>query len=202
LYESIVINLEPNTQISIEDLTKDHPEISQQKGDTWNTFTKLFGIESHKIKTGNSVASVRATAFGFRENYILGGYGEVSYQIDGKEFLVLSKKVVEKIDGQIIQRDATPEEIQRIIRSMQRTLKELEYLRDREIEKKPFLKSMIKWKTGFSEEELQIYLQDIDDEKINVDELMEQAPFEIESIDKIVETTKTIQDLKRRIREF
>ena len=109
------------------------------KAPTENTFTKLFGIESHTIKTGNSVASVRATAFGFREDYILGGYGEVSYQIDGREFLVLSKKVVEKVDGEIIERDATQEEVQRIIQGMERTLKELEYLREREIEKKPFL---------------------------------------------------------------
>lgn len=202
LYESIVINLEPNTLISIEDLAKDHPEISQQKGGTWNTFTKLFGIESHTIKTGNSVASVRATAFGFREDYILGGYGEVSYQIDGREFLVLSKKVVEKVDGEIIERDATQEEVQRIIQGMERTLKELEYLREREIEKKPFLKPMIKWKTGFSDEEIQSYLQDIDDEKLNVDELVKQVPFEVESIDKIVEITRNIQDIKRRIREF
>lgn len=202
LYESIVINLEPSTSISIEDLAKVHPEISQQKGDTWNTFTKLFGIESHTIKTGNSIASVRATAFGFRENYILGGYGEVNYQTEGKEFLVASKKVVEKTDGGIIERDATQEEVQRIIQGMERTLKELEYLREREIEKKPFLKSMVKWKTGFSDEELQTYLQDIDDEKLNVDELAEQVPFKIESIDKIVDITKDIQDLKRRIREF
>jgi len=202
LYESIVINLEPNTLISIEDLAKDYPEILQQKGSTWNTFTKLFGIESHTIKTGNSVASVRATAFGFKENYILGGYGEVSYQIDGKVFSVLSKKVVEKVGEKIIERNATQEEVQRIMRGMGRALKELKYLREREIEKKPFLKSIIKWKTGLSDKELQNYLQDIDDEKINVDELAEQAPFEIESIDKIVEITKSIQDINRRIREL
>ncbi len=202
LYESIVINLEPDTLISIEELAKAHPEISQQKGGTWNTFTKLFGIESHTIKTGNSVASVRATAFGFKENYILGGYGSVSYQIDGREFLVLSKKVVEKTDGEIIERDATQEEVQKIIQEMDRTLKELEYLREKEIEKKPFLKSMVKWKTGFSDEELQSYLRDIDDGKLNVDDLVKQIPFEIKSIDKIVEITKNIQDIKRRIRDF
>src|SRR3990167_7093090 len=57
LYESVVINIEENTKINIDNLIKEHPEVSQESGETWNTFTKLAGVEGYTVKTGNSIAS-------------------------------------------------------------------------------------------------------------------------------------------------
>ena len=200
LYESVFINLESNTIINLEELTLKFPKVSQKKGETWNTFTKLSGVEEYSIQTGNSIASVRATAFGLRENYILGGEGEVEYKIDGDNFAVRANKVVEKIREEVKERDATAEEKQKIIGHKLRALKELQRLRDLELNKKPIILNMVKKRTGATDEELENYLEDIDNEVIDIDELVRQSPIEIESIDKIVSITKSIQEIKRDLR--
>tara|TARA_Y100000296_G_scaffold33068_1_gene38288 strand:+ start:354 stop:1196 length:843 start_codon:yes stop_codon:yes gene_type:complete len=202
LYESVVINLNSNTIISLDELIKKHPKISQQKGETWNTFTKLSGVEGYDIQTGSTIASVRATAFGFRGEYILGGEGVTDYLIGGKEFSVGVGDVIEKIGEEIIERKATAEELQKIRESIERSIEELRFLREKEFQKKPFLLSTIKKKTGMDEEELRSYLEDIDNELIDVDELAKQSPIEISSITKIVEITKSIQETKKKINEL
>ena len=89
LYESVVINLEKNTKISLQDLIKEHPKVKQEGGKTWNTFTKLSGVEDYTISEGNSVASVRATAFELSSGKIITGEGEVDYSVDNSFYIVL-----------------------------------------------------------------------------------------------------------------
>lgn len=201
LYESIIINLEPLTSISIDELTKKHPKVSQQFGSTWNTFTKLSGVEAYTNTAGNSVASVRATSFGLKNEYIIGGEGEVNFKIGEETFVVKMNKIIEKVDGIILERDATPEEKREMIQKMERAIKELRYLREKEIEKSPIIMKIVKKRTGLSDEELRTYLRNIDESNENIDDLIIQSPIKIELIYKIAETTKSIQKIKRSIRE-
>ena len=202
LYESIVINLEGNTKISIDNLVKSNPKVTQEKGETWNTFTKLSGVDSFTASSGNSIASVRGTAFGLKENYLLGGEGEVSYQINGQQFFVTSGKVIETAGSISSGRDATSEEIQKIVANMERAIEELRYLRNLEIDKNPKLYSIIKSQTGLTDGELVQYMLDVDEGKIDVDELAAQSPIKIGSLDKIVGITKAIQKIKTKISEL
>ena len=196
LYESVVINLESDTKITIDELIKAHPKISQEKGETWNTFTELSGVEDYSINTGNSIASVRATSFGIREGYVLGGEGETDYEFQGETFLVSAGKVVETVKNQTVERAATPEELQKIREKMEKAIEELRYIRDLEINKKPALYSLLKSRTGLTDQEIRQSLLDADDGLVDVDEFAEKSPIKTETIDKIVEITKSIQKIK------
>ena len=115
LYESVVVSLEPNTKINIDDLTKEHLQLSQTSGETWNTITKLFGVGDYTIKSGNSVASVRGTSFIFNVEKIIVFSGEIDYKIDNQSFKVLENNVIEKVDGEIKERGLTEEEKRKIL---------------------------------------------------------------------------------------
>lgn len=200
LYESVVISLEENTKVSIDSLIKEHPEVTQQSGETWNTFTKLSGVEGYTVKSGNSIASVRATSFGIKQDYIIGGEGTVDYQVNGEDFSVSEEEVVDASSGNALKRAATAEEKQKIKAEMLRTIQRLKHLRELEIKKKPFVYEIIKKKTGFTDEEISSYLSDIDEEKINIDELASQSPIKLDTIDKAVEITRAIQKINRNIK--
>ena len=200
IYESIVINLEPNTKISIEDLVKNNIEVYQEKGSTWNTFTKLFGIESYTARTGTSVASVRGTAFSLREEYLLVGEGEVNFKIGEKEISVPEMMAAEKKDGELIKREATSEEIKKIIEGKKRAIKELKVLRNKEIEKNSGLISIAKKRTGIDKQKIIEYLEtEIDEGNVNIDDILSQSPLQTESIKKVAELTKTIQKINKDI---
>lgn len=110
LYKSVIVALEKNTKIILEDILKEHPKIIQGYGETWNKFTNIYGVNSYTIKSGNTIASVRATAFSISKNKIIVGDGLVLYQIDGKLFNVAKYEAVEKIGAEIISRNLTSEE--------------------------------------------------------------------------------------------
>ncbi len=203
LYESVIINLDPNTEVVIDDLINSHPKIEQKSGKTWNTFTKLLGIEDYSAKAGNSVASVRGTLFALKENYILVGDSEVDFGINSLDFIVEENKVVEEINGEIIERDATTEELQEIKQNINRVVAELKYLREKEIEKKKLMLKIVKIeivdsegvKRTLNQEEAREYLEDADNKEVDIDSLLEKSPIEIESLEKIVSITKEIQKL-------
>jgi len=203
LYESVIIDLDPSTTINLEGLAKKHPKVFQELGTTWNTFTKLSGVEEYTINSGNSIASVRATSFGFREGYILGGEGVVNFTINGKSFSVSKNNVVEKVGEEIIEREATYEEKEYSIRKIERGIEELKYLRDKEIKNSPIIISTIKKITKLDDEELRNYLEKADNNQdIDVDSFVSRAPVKTNSLEKIAEITKSIQILKVKLREI
>lgn len=202
LYDSVVINLEGGTRVSLDDLTRDNPEVSQERGETWNTFTKLSGVESYTIKNGETIASVRATSFGFKDGYILGGEGEVFYFAGGREFSVLSKEVIEKVDDIFIKRSATSEEIVKIKVQMEKTVRGLQELREGFFRDSPLLVSLIKKQTGFNKEELRGYMERIDEGEIDLDELVGKSPVKTTDIKKIEEVTRAILKIKAEIRSL
>ena len=199
LYESVVINLEPDTRIKIDELIKSHPKVSQEKGETWNTFTELSGVEDYTIDTGNSIASVRATTFGIREGYVLGGEGETDYEFQAEIFLVAAGRVVEIAQGQATERAATQEELEKIRERMEKAIEELRHIRDLEINKKPVLYSLLKSRTGLTDQEIRQRLLDADEGLVDVDEFAEKSPIKVETINKVVEITKAIQKIKADI---
>jgi len=195
LYESVIINLEQNTEISLDDLTKENPTISQNKGESWNQITNLFGIDSYTVKSGNSVASVRGTAFGISNNKIIVDEGQVNYKIEGKEFNVVHGKAVEKIQDKIQERDLTPDEINQIKLKRAKTIIHLKRLRKMEIEKHPKIVKMIKDKYSITDQNIDEGLESADLGMVNLNEFREKSPVQIESFDKIIEITDKIKKL-------
>ena len=198
LYESIVINLEPNTKITLDDLTNQHPQVTQEGGETWNQFTKLFGVEEYTIKAGNSVASVRGTGFGLTEEKIIVGEGEVDYELDGQKFRVIRDKVVEKIEDKIEERDFNEEERQKVIDRVERTINNLKKLREEEIQKHPRAVELIKKQFELTDEDIRKGLEDADEGKVSIGELKEKSPIQIESVEKVEKITREIRKLREQ----
>jgi hypothetical protein len=67
-YDSIIVKLKKNTEISINKLSDKSVSISQEKGVIWNTFTDIFGINNFEVKTPKALATVRGTNFGVEVN--------------------------------------------------------------------------------------------------------------------------------------
>ena len=66
LFETSIIRLDSNTQVTIEELIREEETsvtIQQDSGRTWNTVYKISGIDNYEVQTPTTVASVRGTAF-------------------------------------------------------------------------------------------------------------------------------------------
>ena len=63
LHESVIVNLAPDTELFIKDLTKEHMKVEQPSGSTWNKFTGIAGVEGYSVETPTTVATVRGTGF-------------------------------------------------------------------------------------------------------------------------------------------
>ena len=64
LYDSVIISLEPNTELTISDLTKSYPKVKQVSGSTWTKFADVVGVKNVDVETPTTVATVRGTEFG------------------------------------------------------------------------------------------------------------------------------------------
>ena len=65
-FDSSVIRLDENTEVSLDSLLSDEDRstaITQESGRTWSRVTKASGLSSYSVKTPNTVATVRGTAF-------------------------------------------------------------------------------------------------------------------------------------------
>jgi len=197
LYESVIINLDSNTKVTLDSLVKENPRISQEGGETWNKFTKLSGVQEYSVSSGNSVASVRGTAFAFKKGKLMTGEGEVDFEIDGKKYKVGKNKVVEKLEDKINEREASQDEISEMGKKEERTIKMLKILRQKEIEKHPKVVGIIKSKFNLDDEGLKNKLEEADEGKFDLEEVAKLSPIKISSIDKVVEITKKIIEIKQ-----
>ena len=88
LYESILIALEENTEISLSSLQEEKTAIKQEKGSTWSKFTSVTGIKGYEVETPTTVATVRGTEFGINadDDIIWVAEGKVDVNRGGKIF--------------------------------------------------------------------------------------------------------------------
>ncbi len=219
LYDSIVVNLDERTIVTLEELIKKHPILKQNGGRTWNTFTKLNGVEGYSIVEGNIVASVRATSFEIQKNYILGGDGIVKYSIDLNDYEVEKEEVIQIINGDISQRKATSDEKERILLHKKRTINQLKFLREKEIKDNKYIITLITTiinrkivevnaeghiisEKTLSDEEIYNFLDYIDEGKYSIEEFENYIPLYLRDkgfFRKIIEITRTIQQLQKII---
>ena len=67
LFRSSIIRLDSNTEVTIQEIIEQEGEtsvkIQQDMGRTWNTISKISGIDNYEVQTPTTVASVRGTSF-------------------------------------------------------------------------------------------------------------------------------------------
>ena len=125
------------------------------------------------------------------------GEGEVDFEIDGKKYKVGKNKVVEKLEDKINEREASQDEISEMGKKEERTIKMLKILRQKEIEKHPKVVGIIKSKFNLDDEGLKNKLEEADEGKFDLEEVAKLSPIKISSIDKVVEITKKIIEIKQ-----
>jgi len=195
LYESVVISLDPNTKITLEDLSKKHPQLIQEGGSTWSKFTKLLGVEEYTLSAGTTVASVRGTEFGLTENKIFVSEGQVDYDFSDENFLVEENNVVE--GGK--KREMTEEEKQIARQKTLRIIKQLKKLRQAEVDKHPKLLQTVKSRFEISDSDIRQAFEDADKGNLDINEAKSKSPIKIASINRIADLTLQIRKMNERL---
>ena len=199
LHESVIISMEPETEIVIQDLAKAHLKAEQPRGSTWNKFTGLAGVDGLSIETPTTVATVRGTDFGVDMDAVLVGEGTVEIEYGGeKQVIPAGRKAVIR-DGVLVIEDLTPEDWARIRKSRENTIKTLHVLRLREVDKHPFLARQLMKKYSLTENDIQAHLEKADSGGYDLNELEKKSPVKIQSVKKIKEFTAEIIRLNNLI---
>ncbi len=197
LYESITISLEPNSEVSIEDLLNDKANLVQESGGTWNTITDLAGVKEYSLTSGDSVATVRGTEFYLSQGDIITSEGTVEFKTANGKVNVGERESATSKNGNIEKREFNSDDLVIVRRNKQRAIEVLQKLRDEQIERSPGLVKAIQKVTGMSKEELRVELRSIDEGQRNIDELVSKSPVRTDSIQRLAKITKEIQKRKR-----
>lgn len=206
LYESIIISLEPSTEIGILDLAKQNIALKQDSGETWNKFTALAGVGGLSIQTPTTVATVRGTAFGVGMTSLMVGEGKVDYTFDGETMTVEQdeKAELETVaqDGtskkKMVKKALTQTDQDKIAGKMQRTVKILKKLREMEVKKNSFIANQLQKRYNIDEAKIKEYLDRADAGEFNLDELEKKSPVKLAAVTKIKGITQEIIDQNKQ----
>lgn len=192
LHESVIINMAPETELSISSLAKSHAKIEQPSGSTWNKFTGLAGVEEFSVETPTTVATVRGTDFEVNMDSILVGEGEVEVGYQGNKLIIKGGKKAVVKDGKLVEEDLTEEDWARILDNRGITIDVLKVLRLREVEKHPVLAKQLQKQYDITDAQIKEYLERADRGEFDLDEVAQQSPVKLKSVDKIKEFTEEI----------
>ena len=75
LFESSIIRLDSNTEVTIQELIQQDEEtsvkIEQDTGRTWNTISKMSGIDNYEVQTPTTCTSLMALSFKTSSRFVL-----------------------------------------------------------------------------------------------------------------------------------
>jgi hypothetical protein len=200
LLEGEVMQLEPNTEITLDLVSKKKISLTQKSGETWNKVTKISGVREYQVTTPTTVATVRGTEFllGMGDMEVAEGNVEFERMSDKKKMMVgaLNKATadtmtMEKMDSA---------DMAKMDKYKARTLKRLERVREMELNKhRLFLR--FSEKMGYNEQKIKEILNDIDEGRKKIDEYFQKIPGVLKPrANRTYELTKEIQKLKDEIR--
>ena len=197
LYEGEIVRLSENTEVSISELTKSSVTISQSSGSTWNKITKISGIKDYGVETPTTVATVRGTGFGviiLTETNLLVDEGIVNFVYGSDKADVNAGE--KAVTGNSIDISAlTAEDIAWIDGQTGKDIEVLRKLRLREVYKHSIVVEAIKMAAKVDDAGIKQALIDIDEGRINENDLIEKSPIQLPSIDKIKAINQQIKEL-------
>jgi predicted transcriptional regulator len=199
LYESAIVSLDPNTEVTIDSLAKDNIKVSQKSGSTWSKFTGLLGLTGMSIETPETVATVRGTSFGINMSGIIVGEGRVGIFKDGKSDEVGEGEALDWFGENFAKRNLTAEEKARVIVQIKKHMEILKKIRMNEIEKKKFIVTKLLSANNLSYSELGNYLEALDSDDSNLTEISNKIPVRIASAEKVFGLTEKIRKERKII---
>ncbi|MFC1774797.1 FecR domain-containing protein [Nanoarchaeota archaeon] len=208
LYESVIVSLDPNTEITISDLAEDHPKVDLNYGSIWNKFTGLVGVSNYDVQTPTTVATVRGTEFGtsFIDGIteVIVGEGSVTVTSEGQSTDVeIYQRLKKAPDMPFEIEQLSPEEVAALKQRKERVLVVLKRVRLEEIDKNDHALK-IAGSYGASREDIVKNLHKVDSGEVDDRELANKitgmSPVKIASVDKLLaiddEIKQQINDIK------
>lgn len=204
LYDSVVVTLEPNSEVTISKLVQDHPGIKQVSGSTWTKFADVVGITTFDVETPTTVATVRGTEFGVdvqgNESSVDVGEGNVDVGADGKVTNVKQfQKLVKKEGLEAALSDLTPEQKQKLLTKMERTLRKMKMHRNRIVFEHKLAGKLIERYAHGDKEKAKQFFEDIDAGRTDDNELMAKIPVKPGIVYKIKKMDDKIKAEQERI---
>lgn len=201
-YESVVLSLDPNTEVLVESLAKDNLKVKQNSGSTWTKFMTILGVMGMSIETPGTVATVRGTNFGVDMDFVYVDEGLVNVRSElGEEEIGAGENALYE-EGKLTKGNLTEQQKQRIIEFKKRQIKILEEIRMNEILKKRIIIERLLKSNNLGLEDLPIYLNDLDSGEDDLDELADALPIKLDSAEKIIDLTEKIREEKNRIKDL
>ena len=168
LLEGEILHLEPQSEVTLTEISPEKARISQTAGETWNKVTRISGIKTYEVETPTTVATVRGTEF----YVLLGPEDEVAVQykeVDVGFIRTRSKRIIVGPQLKVTLNPETDEIIEeenpndpRAERFRQIYIKILKMLREREMQKHSTIFNIAKKAYGITDEQVQQYLDDLD----------------------------------------
>ena len=200
LMEKAIISIEPNTEIEILSLAENDLKIKQNSGSTWNKFLGIVGVDTYSVETPNAVASVRGTEFNIKNNTATVSEGVVGYKTENDEITLNKYEKAEIKEGlKLEKQELTKEEKSQILERKKETLKNLKNLRNSEIEKNKFLVNKVKDMYKLTDDDINMYLEKIDNGEIDDNMLIEKSPVKTDSLKKVKKINDEIKNTKKDI---
>lgn len=204
-FKTDVVRLDKGSEIILSNLDEEDIVFEQNTGLSWSRVTNLAGVKKYTVDTPNGVATVRGTGFGVGvdgfETSVFVDDGEVEFSIDGeKQIINANEKYVSK-SGQIVKESLTEKELGFIEKNVLSDLIILKKIRRERIDDQKTLKFAIKKSQGWTEEDVDKFMEEVDRGEHDVDEVIEKSPIKLSNIQKIADLTRQIQKLNIRTNE-
>ena len=203
LYETILVRLEENTEITITELAGDEQRITQQQGSVWSKIARLGG--TYSVETTNTVATVRGTTLRTRnaELYeLLVAEGIVNAQTGDERFMVGAREKLVGTDGTYNKQNLTAEDIAQIRAQLEFELWALRELRLREVLKNDMAMTIARNKYDATDKDVEEYLLAIDEGRASEQDIRSGAPVITEDVKRIFIYNSEIRKTLEAIEEY
>lgn len=207
-YESDIMELEPNTEVSLTQLVANSVAVNQKSGETWNRVSKLTGTRQYTVETPNSVATVRGTGFGVNVSEegdeIIVDEGTVECSLPDRRTprQIMEYKSCMVKNGQISEGEITKEQLLLMKRKIQTGIFVLKKMQIRELQKKGFLINALKKRYNMTDAEFKQFIERVDSGEVDLSRLKQGMPVRMKSLDKVVSITQKIVELNKRLQKI
>ncbi len=176
MLEGEVINLQPNSEIELKEISKKKITISQLTGETLNKVSKISGITEYTVETPTTVATVRGTEFAVSTEKLEVSDGEVEYfKKEEPQKKIRVKKLKRALALDLKEEEMTEKQIERFEKFKENYIKKLERVREREVKKHKFLLKRAE-KRNYSEQKIKQMLQEADEGKRELEDVYKEIP--------------------------
>jgi hypothetical protein len=197
LFDSVIIDLDPNTEILIASLVKENLKVNVNSGKTWNKFTRLLGIGELEVKTPTAVATIRGTEFGININdsssETIVAEGVVNLAAGGESIdLNQFEKAEVAAGGKPQKKPLSTEDKIRMKGKLHQTLAQMKALRKQIINRYKIMVDHASKIMNISNADIQRILNEIDQGTRNPRDLADKMPIQLPVMDQLIKLSDEI----------